>query len=250
MKDSFGQYLRRERELREISLEEISARTKIKKSFLEALEKDQLSELPGEAFIRGFIRAYAQEVGLDPAQTLLRFEEFLKARSEPKQEAVPTFSFPKWLVSIAGVIILLALALAFFSRPTEQFNSQEPEAITSSQETQPTLSETGSAQSSEAEISPFTPPYKISIRANELCWILATMDEATSREATLYPGETLELTAEKKISLLVGNAGGVEVYVNRRKLKPLGEHWQAVRILIPQELEKYLEKSSQKEKRD
>lgn len=62
---SFGQELKRERELRDISLKEISEATKISIRFLEALEQDNYDILPGGIFNRGFIRAYARFIGVD-----------------------------------------------------------------------------------------------------------------------------------------------------------------------------------------
>ncbi len=61
----FGEHLRRERELRGVSLDEVSAATRIKPSFLEALENGRWDELPGGAFNRGFIRATSRFLGLD-----------------------------------------------------------------------------------------------------------------------------------------------------------------------------------------
>ena len=62
---SFGEELRRERELRDISLKEIAEATKISMRFLKALEKDDFDTLPGGIFNRGFIRAYARFIGID-----------------------------------------------------------------------------------------------------------------------------------------------------------------------------------------
>jgi cytoskeleton protein RodZ len=62
---SFGEHLRREREMRGVSLEEISAATRISTRFLEAIEKDQWDQLPGGVFNRGFIRSIARFLGLD-----------------------------------------------------------------------------------------------------------------------------------------------------------------------------------------
>ena len=53
----FGEHLRRERELRGVTLDEVSAATRIKTTFLEAMENGRWEELPGGAFNRGFIRA-------------------------------------------------------------------------------------------------------------------------------------------------------------------------------------------------
>jgi cytoskeletal protein RodZ len=63
---SFGDELRRERELREISLREVAEATKVNIRYLEAMERDDFEHLPGGVFNRGFVRAYAQYIGVDP----------------------------------------------------------------------------------------------------------------------------------------------------------------------------------------
>ena len=63
---SFGEELKRERELRKISLREISEATKISLRYLEALERNDFKNLPGGVFNRGFVRAYSQFIGVDP----------------------------------------------------------------------------------------------------------------------------------------------------------------------------------------
>ena len=67
---SFGENLRRERELRGVSLREIADNTKISIRFLEALEEDRVDVLPGGLFPRSFVRQYATFVGLDPDRTV------------------------------------------------------------------------------------------------------------------------------------------------------------------------------------
>ena len=61
---TFGERLKRERELREVTLEEITAGTRIGARFLEALENEQWDKLPGGVFNRGFVRAIARYLGL------------------------------------------------------------------------------------------------------------------------------------------------------------------------------------------
>jgi len=67
---SFGELLRRERELRQISLREISEATKINLRYLEALERNDFRHLPGGVFNKGFVRAYAQFIGVDPERMI------------------------------------------------------------------------------------------------------------------------------------------------------------------------------------
>jgi cytoskeletal protein RodZ len=63
---TFGEELRRERKLRRIALREVAEATKINLRYLEALERNEFQHLPGGVFNRGFVRAYAQYIGVDP----------------------------------------------------------------------------------------------------------------------------------------------------------------------------------------
>lgn len=77
MAESFGRYLRRERQMREIPLEQIARETKIKFAILDALENDRLEFLPSHAIVKGFLRAYAKILGLSGHSLVLRYESFL-----------------------------------------------------------------------------------------------------------------------------------------------------------------------------
>src|SRR6266850_3169409 len=70
----FGAKLRDARERRGISLRQIANATKISVAALEALERNDISRLPGGIFSRAFVRSYANEVGLDPEAAI---EDFL-----------------------------------------------------------------------------------------------------------------------------------------------------------------------------
>src|SRR5471032_2560973 len=69
----FGNRLREARERRGISLRQIANATKISVSVLEALERNDISRLPGGIFSRAFVRSYAVEIGLDPEETIQEF---------------------------------------------------------------------------------------------------------------------------------------------------------------------------------
>ncbi len=71
---AFGDNLRREREMRAVSLEEISSATKISLRFLEAIERDDFSKLPGGIFARSFIRSYARYLGLDEERVMAEYQ--------------------------------------------------------------------------------------------------------------------------------------------------------------------------------
>jgi cytoskeleton protein RodZ len=71
---AFGENLRREREMRGVSLEEISSATKISLRFLEAIEREEFSKLPGGIFSRSFIRTYARYLGLDEERVVAEYQ--------------------------------------------------------------------------------------------------------------------------------------------------------------------------------
>jgi cytoskeleton protein RodZ len=72
---SFGETLKRERELRQISLREIAEATKINLRYLDALERDDFRHLPGGVFNKGFVRAYAEFIGIDPEAMVTAYLE-------------------------------------------------------------------------------------------------------------------------------------------------------------------------------
>lgn len=74
MAESFGTWLRRERERRGITLKAISDQTKVSVPLLKGLESDDLSQWPSGIFRRGFVRAYATSIGLDAEDVMRRFE--------------------------------------------------------------------------------------------------------------------------------------------------------------------------------
>ena len=76
---SFGEKLKQEREKRKITLEQISASTKIGTRMLQALEEDKFNQLPGGIFNKGFVRAYSRFLGLDEDQTVA---EYLQASGD------------------------------------------------------------------------------------------------------------------------------------------------------------------------
>ena len=80
--ESFGERMRREREMRGITLEAISEKTKITTRTLKALEKDEFDKLPGGIFNKGFVRSYAQFLGMNEEKVL---NEFIAAAGDPEQ---------------------------------------------------------------------------------------------------------------------------------------------------------------------
>lgn len=114
----FGGKLRLARERRGISLRQIAATTKISAAALEALERNDVSKLPGGIFSRAFVRSYAVEVGLDPDETV---REFLQLQGEPAPRSAALARIPEEdsafesqqrMASVLLKIVLISIPIA------------------------------------------------------------------------------------------------------------------------------------------
>jgi cytoskeletal protein RodZ len=83
-KSGLGEYLRSERERRNITIEQVASATKINIKLLHALESDNYDALPAKPFVRGFVASYTRYVGLDHREILTRFENYLDEKSGKK----------------------------------------------------------------------------------------------------------------------------------------------------------------------
>jgi cytoskeletal protein RodZ len=118
----FGPRLRRAREARGVSLRQIADTTKLSVRALEALERNDISQLPGGIFSRAFVRSYALEIGVDPEQTVREFiEQFphdsvtIGARYAPKDfEDDGDDRRRRWVGILTVVAVVIALGAGAF----------------------------------------------------------------------------------------------------------------------------------------
>ena len=105
----FGKYLSQQRELRGLSRDEVSRVTKISPSLITALEEGQVERLPGRVFIVNYVRAYAQVIGLEPDEAVLRYEEVDKATPEPSPVVLERERRRRAWFILAGVLLVLGV---------------------------------------------------------------------------------------------------------------------------------------------
>ncbi len=120
--DSIGRYLKRTREARAMSVEEVSRATRIPVVSIERIEGDHFDDLPGEVFVRGFLKAYARAVGLPVDEVLARYTASRRvAWVTPLPAATPVrrSQGKRFGVVIAFVLLLIlfTLALSIVLRP-------------------------------------------------------------------------------------------------------------------------------------
>ncbi len=261
--NSFGEYLKRERELREITLREISDETKISYRYLEALEKDDDARLPAEVFIKGFIRSYAQYIGLDKDEVLLHYQEYKKVEGETQDHLSTKAPVSRhflhqirnpWIFLL--IFFLLTTVLIFYgihrirkpapgpvvSSPhsVEQAIPESPEGVgrkeiprsrdLSKNEAVSTETQEAPSGSGIADVAP--PPIKITFSALERTWFTCDVDGTDHHDVTLRPGETLHLRMRHSIRLNIGNAGGLLIRSHGRTLGPFGVSGQVRKDLL------------------
>ena len=118
MNESLGSYLKEHRERRGMSTAELSRVTRIPMASLEAIETDRFDELPGEVFVRGFLKAYAQAVTLIPADVLARYTASRRVAYvtplpvQTPLQAAREGQGRRFGVAIAFVLLLILLSLA------------------------------------------------------------------------------------------------------------------------------------------
>ena len=123
---SLGEELKRERELREISLREISEATKISMRILEAIEKNNFQSLPGGIFNRNFLRAYAEFIGLDTENVVRKYHQQFDSAEEhhattpgmavPFQEPAEKKSSKTLPIVLMLILLVVAAAFLFLNR--------------------------------------------------------------------------------------------------------------------------------------
>jgi len=120
--DSIGRYLKRTRETRAMSVEEVSRATRIPVASIDKIEADHFDDLPGEVFVRGFLKAYARAVSLSVDEVLARSPASRRvAWATPSPISAPDrrSTGKRFGVAIAFVVLLIlfTLALSIVLRP-------------------------------------------------------------------------------------------------------------------------------------
>lgn len=227
---SLGQELKRERELRGITLKEISDSTRISLKFLQALEEDHLDILPGNFFVRAILRSYAKSIGLDENQVLNRYQELmafdeyqLDKEPRPKRTPYPILT-PKRILLLSGILIAAVFAVLFFFlfiSGSEKTRTQAGQA----EKIQARPSAPPLSAPSPAPPDPVKEEVKgvsLDITFLEETWIQAFADGRNIWDGIKNQGEILRINGLQEVTLNLGNAGGLDLTINGKKAKPLG----------------------------
>jgi cytoskeleton protein RodZ len=234
---SFGESLRRERELRGIDLREVAEATKISVRFLQALESGRIDILPGGIFPRAFVRQYALYLGLDPDRTVAEFVyaygDQAGASVTPKPTRARSGGRRRPLAAAAVVLALLGIAAWAAFRYEAQGVASEPTPVPS-------------APGSTFAPDPVYPPpttaasalpadsqgLVLTLQSRQSCWVAVLADGSKVIDRVMNEGESQTVSAKTEMVLSVGNAGGVTFTINGRPGISLGREGEVRRNIV------------------
>jgi cytoskeleton protein RodZ len=235
-KGSFGERLKRERELREVSLDELTKATRISQRFLEALENEDWKKLPGGIFGRGFVRTIAGYLGLDE-ETLLG--EYDLARGDVSRESsghaedrIP--STPLWVPVLGVLIVCAALAGLFFAgryawhRYAARRNSQPSSALftapldPSTDPSAPASTPVSTPSPASATAPGAAAPLDLSISTLAATHVRVLADDKLMLDGELPVGTTRHFSAQHHFEITAADSAAVLLELNHQAMPPLG----------------------------
>jgi len=230
---NFGERLKRERELREVTLEEITSATRIGPRFLEALENEDWEKLPGGVFNRGFVRSVARYLGLDEEAFLAEYDlaHGAQAASVADYRNDPIPSAPKWvpLVLVLGIAALLA-GLYFGGRyGWHYYQARRAKASLSSNglaipQPAPAAPTANTSAAPASRDTPAVAPTALDllVSASAAAHLRVLADDNVVFDTDLHAGENRHFTALRNFEVSASDSGAVLLEMNGQTVPPLG----------------------------
>lgn len=241
--------LRTARQQKQLTLQQVADITLVNLKFLEAIDHGDYSFMP-QAYVRAFLREYAQVVGMDPKEAMERYERESAPEPPPTltraPEAPPPVEIPQagppagsagfsarpaWLVTAAiALFTLVVIVLALQDRPEQDSAVQEIPFGDMVRE-----SERRAAENIPARPEPLPeeliPADSLTLLAVTLdsVWVQMTIDNQDPREYIFPPNRRATWKARNRFVVTVGNAGGIQFTLNQVSLGTLGVPGAVVR---------------------
>jgi len=270
-KGTFGENLKREREMRGVTLEEISAATRIAERFLKAIENDQWDQLPGGVFNRGFVRAMARYLGLDEENIVAEYALAIGDRpTVPVWTGSPPTVAPDqpWLAWGVSILVILALlAGSWFGvrrliawRSTR--HAAQPPALTTESTaaikhdapqipaelatpgtaaaaaasapagTPGTVSAAPDDVSSAQPASPVADRFELKVEAAKKTKITVTADKDIVYQGIIKAGENQFFSAADHFQISAKDAGALHLELNGKPIPPIGSSGHSAKVTL------------------
>ena len=233
-----GEILRRTRNYYNLSLTEVENSLRIRASQLAALEEERFEQLPGRVYAIGFVRAYAEFLGLDGGKMVHLF----KAQSAGNGYR-PELNFPatasesklpsiKVLASAAAALVILVIAVTSFAITTSK--NEVPEVPSEFVEAKAQVLDVYGPITREqhlAGIMPaagtdgsILPDNRIEIGVSDNVWVeIRDAGGKAILSRILKPGDSYLVPDQEGLVLDTGNAGVLQIIVDGEEIQPIGE---------------------------
>jgi cytoskeleton protein RodZ len=227
---TLGDTLRGERLRRGLKQEEIAAEIKISPFMVEAMEAGRFDRLPGGSYRRSFLRQYAHLLGVDEEEIVA---EFRQEYGEPEVALPKPPKFKQRRVP-AGVLWLAVAGMAcvgvYKFLPNVRLDLPEPAnrrpSIAIAQATQAGFTPPEEKQPPKLEAEPkpeeAVAPVRVVLSASQPVWVSVQCDGLSAFRGMIEASAAKEFSATGKVTVLVGNAGGLAISLNGHAVHPLG----------------------------
>jgi cytoskeletal protein RodZ len=236
-KGNFGERLKREREMREVTMDELSKSTRISNRFLEALENEDWEKLPGGVFGHGFVRTIARYLGLDEESLLGEYDlaraEKLPPPPEKLEERIP--SPPKWLpAAVVFALLLAAIGLFYAARYTWRRIAAHSAAKPATAAPALPVQESASGATSTGSTEDTAPAalLQLSVSTSAATRVRVLGDNKVLLDAELPAGETRRFSAKEQFEVAAADSSAVLLEMNGRAMPPVGAPGASGRIVL------------------
>lgn len=242
-KGTFGEHLKREREMRGVTLEEISVATRIATRFLMALENEQWDRLPGGIFNRGFVRAVAHFLGLDEESLVAEYAEATDDRPEVAVWVEPAPAAPRhhrgaWTALLLLIVLGVGgwLGYRYYGSLIATWRAPVPTAPKTSPPPPPAVEASPSAAAQPPAETPSAPtnaePLELKIDVGRPTQVTVVADGKTVLNREMKSGERESFQAQVSFEIRVGNASAVLLELNGQTVPPLAAPGEPGRVTL------------------
>lgn len=236
--DTVGNQLYLERRKKNLEILDVEQATGIRAAYVRAIEEGHYEVLPGEVYVKGFIRNYGNYLGLDGAHLVQLHSESLLASHPVPTAPVPTpagkkkateFRLPGKKTLGAFVVVFLLVASAWSLFEWSRANPTAPRKETTAEKTRPAAPTASSGSLPSAAVRPANArAVVLAARYSDRCWTSAIADGKTVYEGIPQVGETLTWEADRQIIVNFGNAAAVDLTFNGQPVGKIGERGDVV----------------------